>query len=131
MEKTFEHTKKNGVSFTLIPIIPFEDFIEKRYKTWDKFNDLSLKDKEKIFLRWKWGFEDERANEELDLNERQILFLFKDNDLSQEKEAIKFHLECKRNFDSICYRTKLRIGLIYQRNPTTDKLAETFDAREY
>src|SRR3990167_9953273 len=131
MEKIFEHTDIEGTTFTLIPIIRFEDFVIKKYNTLVKFNDLSLKDREKIFLRWKWGFDDDRANEELNLNEKQILFLFKDKDLGELNGVWKFHIEHKQQFDRICYATKSRIGLTYQRNPTIDKLTEVFDASEY
>ena len=130
IERTIEHTEINGVPFALTPIIPFEEWIQIKYGSWDKFNALSRRDKEKIFLRWKWGFTEEGINEGLEVSEKQTLYLFKDSDLSDLSEAIKFHIENKRNFDRICYETKKRIGLIFKSNPLIDKLIDTFDARE-
>lgn len=129
-ERTIEHTEVNGVGFSLIPIIPFEEWIQIRYGSWDKFNALSKKDKGKIFLRWKWGFDKEQNNEELELSEKQTLYLFKDSNLTDLSEPVKFHIEYKRSFDRICYETKKRIGLIFKSNPLVDKLIDTFDARE-
>ncbi len=130
MENTITHTEINGVSFSLIPIVPFEEWIESRYGNLDKFNTLSKKDKYKLFLRWKWGFTDERVNEELDSNEKEILYRFKDSDLNELSEVLKFHLNHKRQFDRICYDTKIKIGLIIKSNPLVDKLIDTFDAKE-
>ena len=126
-----EHKEIDGVSWTLIPIIPFEKWVEARHSGgMDKFKTLSRRDKEKVFLRWKWGWTDERANEGLEITEKTTLYQFKDNDLSEESPTIKFHIEHKRNFNRICYATKQRIGLIFKNNPLVDKLIDTFDAAE-
>lgn len=130
IEQTIEHTEINGVNFSLIPVIPFEEWLQLRYGGMNKFNALSHKDKEKIFLRWKWGFNDERANDGLELSEKQTLYFFKDNDLSKLSEPWKFHIQHKRDFDKICYETKKRIGLIFTSNPLVNKLIDTFDATE-
>lgn len=130
MDRTIEHTEINGTKFALIPIIPFEHWINERYSNFEKFNSLSKKDKEKIFLRWKWGLSDDRINEELDFNEQHALYLLKDNDLSTMKEEVKFHIQQKRIFDRICYETKKRIGIIFTHNPLIDKIIDTFDAKE-
>ena len=125
-----EHKEIDGVSFTLIPIIPFEEWVEKRHSGMEKFKTLSRRDKEKVFLRWKWGFDDARANEGLELSEKQILYQFKEGNLSAENPAIRFHIECKLNFDRVCYETKKRIGLIFKSNPLVNKLVDTFNATE-
>ena len=115
-----------GVSFTLIPIVSFEKWAEEKMGM-NKFEALSKRDKYKIFLRWKWGFFDEKTNEELELSEKEILYRFKDSNLSG---ALKFNLQHKRQFDRICYDTKIKIGLINKPNPLVDKLVKTFDATE-
>ena len=125
-----KHIEIDGTSWTVIPIIPFEEWIQMRYGNWDKFNTLPRKDKEKLFLRWKWGFTDERANESLELSEKATLFQFKDSDLSDLSDAWRFHIQNKRDFDRICYETKKRIGLIFKSNPLVDKIIDTFDAQE-
>lgn len=116
-------------SFCLQKIILFENWVETRFGSMDKFDALSKKDKEKVFLRWKWGFNDERTNEELELNEQGILFRFKDDGLSKFSEGVKFHIENKRQYDRICYETKKRIGLIFQSSPLAEKVAKIFDAK--
>lgn len=129
--RTIEHTEIDGIGFSLISIVPLEEWLQARYGGMDKFDKLSHRDKEKIFLRWKYGFTDEWANEELELTEKQTLFQFKDSDLSDLSEAVKFHIQHKRNFNRICYETKKRIGLIRQKNPLVDKVIQEFDAKEY
>lgn len=129
MIKTIEHTEVGGYGMTLVPIIPFENWLELRFGSVDKFDALSKKDKEKIFLRWKWGFNDERTNEELELSEKLILFQLKDNDLSELSEGVRFYILNKRNFERICFETKKRIGLIFQSNPEVEKLANIFNAK--
>ena len=122
------HTEIEGTKFAFIPIIPFEKWAEGKMGM-KKFDILSHKDKNKIFLRWKWGFEDDITNENLDMSEKASLYLFKDDDLNQLSEAWRFHIQHKRNFDRICYATKGRIGFITKNNPLIDKLVEEFDAR--
>ena len=130
IKRTVEHIEINGVSFSLIPIIPFEEWVEARHGHYEKFISLSHRDKEKIFLRWKWGFNDERMNEGLESSEKATLYQFKDRDLTGESEPWRFHIEHKRDFDRICYETKERIGLIFKPNPLMDKVIDAFDARE-
>ncbi len=127
--REIEHTEIEGARFALIPIIPFEEWAGKKMGM-DKFNALSRRDKEKIFLRWKWGFGDEVANESLEMNEKATLYLFKDSDLNDLSEVYRFHIQGKRRFDRICYETKLRIGLIFKSNPLVDKIVNEFDAIE-
>ena len=125
--KEIEHTEIEGTRFALVPIIPFEKWAEGKMGM-NKFDILSHRDKRKIFLRWKWGFEDDITNENLDMSEKASLYLFKDDDLSQLSEEWRFHIQNKRNFDRICYETKKRIGLITKGNPLVDKLVDAFDA---
>jgi len=124
-----EHKEINGHSFALIPIIPFEDWFTQRIGNMEKFYKLTHKDKEKIFLRWKEGSQDEKANEQLDFSEITTLALFKDGDLSQLRPAWRFHIEQKRNFARICQETKERLGLIETKyNPLVEKIVDTFNA---
>lgn len=124
--KDWKHTEINGTHFTLIPIIPFEQWCSRKYGNMDKFMSLTPKDREKVFLRWKWGHDENMDNESLESSERATLFQFKDADLSTLSEAIRFHIENKLMFDEICEYTKRRIGLIQERNPRIDKVMETF-----
>jgi len=127
---TIGHIEINGVSFSLIPIIPFEEWVEARHGHYEKFISLSRRDKEKIFLRWKWGFNDERINEGLESSEKATLNQFKGRELNGESEPWRFHIEHKRDFDRICYETQKRIGLIFKSDPLVDKLIDDFDARK-
>ena len=56
-------------------IISFETWLQEKYGNLDKFYGLTKKDQEKIFLRYKWGYMDERANEGLEINEQGTLRL--------------------------------------------------------
>ena len=126
--KDWQHTEIEGVNFALFPITPFETWLQENYRKANEFYGLTKKDKEKIFLRYKWGYMDERANEGLEINEQGTLRLFKDADLSQLSEAWKFYIEQKLLFNQICFETKKRIGLIEPYNPLAEKVKQIFES---
>jgi hypothetical protein len=126
-----QHTEIAGMRFCLIPIVQFEEWLVHKHQSLDKFNSLKRDDKEKVFLRWKWGFEDDNVNEALEFSERVTLKQFKDQDISLLPEATRFHVEHKQAFDLICQDIKQRIGLIKVPNPIVDKVADAFEAKEY
>jgi len=130
-ERTIEHIEVEGARYSVIPIVKFEDWLNTRYGGMEKFRALSRKDKDAIFLRWKWGFEDARANEGTEINERSILRLFKDDDLSNVSKLLQFHIGNKRKFDSICEDARDRIGLSYKQDPLVDDISKKFNAKEY
>ena len=115
--KDCQHTDIEGTNFSLLPIIPFETWLQENYKKANEFYKFTKQDKEKIFLRWKWGFMDERANENLEAGEQATIYLFKDAELNQLSETWKFYIEQKLLFNKICIETKKRIGLIEGYNP--------------
>jgi len=126
-----EHKEIDGYWFALIPIIPFEDWFTQRFGKMDKFYQLNRKDKEKIFLRWKWGFLDDRANEQIDFTEIATLNHYKDCDLSKLSEGWRFYIVQKRNFARICQETRKLLGLTeVEYNPLVEKVIETYDGRE-
>ncbi len=82
-----EHIEIEGTGFCLVKIMLFEEWIIKKYHSLEKFNGLQRADKEKVFLRWKWGYEDDTMNDGLEISEKTTLRLFKDQDLSALSET--------------------------------------------
>jgi len=121
-----------GYEFIEKKIILFMEWMNQRFGSYDKFLKLGFKDKEKMFLRWKWGFQDDRANEQCEITEKGILFQFKDADLDAlSSKALAFALKEKRNFDAICFKVRQEIGLYRKDDPMVDRVTKQFDAKEY
>ena len=113
-----KHIEIDNHQFSLISIIPFKDWYIQHFGKMEKFYQLNRRDKEKIFLRWKWGFMDERANEQVDFTEIATLSYYKDCDLSKLPHAWRYHIEQKRNFAWISQETREQLGLTeIQYNP--------------
>lgn len=97
--------------------LSFREWVENRYKDWSAFLELRKKDKEVIFLRWKWGFENENSLRDLETTEQQILHAIREMDISKVDDGIRFYVEKKRRFDRQCYEIKKEIGLAEEPNP--------------
>lgn len=55
-------------------IEPFLDWLSRRIgKTRSEFMKLGIKDREEIFLRWKWGFTNPKANQELQFTRNYLI----------------------------------------------------------
>lgn len=131
-DRAVEHVEIGGYRFSLISIVPFEDWLHRIGRNMNDFMGMSRPDKEQVFLRWKWGFSDPRANEELEISEKRILFQYKESDLEDLNEGTKFHIQKKRDFDQYCFRLRQRLGLAGMvKNATVDKVVKAFGAHEY
>lgn len=120
----------NGMSFTKQKIIPFNNWLKRQKTNMNDLMNLSLKERELIFLRWKWGLSD-AANESLENTEQHILFMIKDWDLTKESDEYRFHFEHKRNFNRICYEIKKQIGLAeLPKDENIEKIKSYFGADE-
>lgn len=115
-----QHVGISGHQFTLINIIPFEDWVVKNYKSFSAFMDLKEKDRETIFLRWKWGLQDE-SSAELESSERQTLRMMHDAKVETMSPGVRYAIENKILFDRYCTDIRRRIGLIKQ---TREELTE-------
>lgn len=127
-----EHIEIEGNSFTILKIISFEEWIRNNYASFDNFMNLKRKDKEVIFLRWKWGLSD-NVNQDLEASETQTLHLIKDFDLSGIKQDVKFYLENKIVFNKYCFHIKGRIGLLElteEDNVLKNKVIDAFEGKE-
>lgn len=127
-----EHTEIEGVSFMLEKIILFEVWIKKNYSSFDSFLNLKDKDKEKIFLRWKWGLSDE-SNPFLESSERHTLHILQGTDLSRLSEALQYYFNNKVAFDKYCKEVREQIGLVYRKTEELPEVAQQalsiFDGR--
>ncbi len=128
MNGTLEHKEVSGTNFTVVHMMPFEEWLKRNGKTMDMLMQLKRPDREKIFLRWKWGFTDDQANEDLELSEKAILRMFQGDDLNELPEATRFHLQMKFKFEAHCQEVKKRIGLIVVHDERLTKIMTMFNA---
>ena len=90
---------KDG-KFTYCVIVkkPFKEYLEQRGTNYGIFLSLKPHEKEKIFLRWKWGFTNDNTNHDLELSRKTILGMTKDvND---------YYFDNMRKFEGYCDRVK-------------------------
>lgn len=106
------HVEIDGISFTLQRYYPFKDYVEKKFGDYDAFLKLKYEDKHKIFLRYKYGFTNPQANEELDATDQYLCSLYLNRDINSiENDGWKFHIRQKLKYQAYCNRVKKEIGL--------------------
>jgi len=100
-------------------IIPFKIWFERK-TTWDNFQKLQYKDKEIIFLRWKWGLSNPEINNSLEEGRKSLMFQIKDMEFGKVDEGLAYYVQTLKDFEILCWKTKKEIGLI---KPTDDELS--------
>lgn len=115
--------EKSGYRYTVIKPTPFKEYIIDRYGSFSTFNMLKFSDKEKIFLRWKYGFTNEDTNRNLEMTDRLLCSQYKDKNLDEVKnEGMRFHMKQKIWYENYCYETKMEIGLLQKKTPITEQV---------
>lgn len=128
-----EHKSVAGMTFFLQKIIPFDVWLKTRYgKSVDAFLGLQRSDKEKVFLRWKWGFSENASNVALEDGEQQTLFMAKDWPCDDPNNPYQYYIGLKRQFDRYCFEVKKQIGIsdIKSDDPQVMAAIETFGGEE-
>lgn len=76
-----------------------------------EFSSLSVKDREKMFLRWKWGSSNDDSNRECESTRRGILGQMTDADISRMDTYERHYWSSAKEFDRICRKYKSEIGI--------------------
>ena len=75
----------------------------------DEFLRLPLKDKRKVFLRWKWGSVSEDVNEDCEMTRRETMNTLKGG-VPAEKACSWYFTQTKQD-EKECYEIQQRIGI--------------------
>ena len=113
------HKELGGYQFTILP--PREDFyrwIEKRGGL-HELTRLKTYEKEKVFLKWKWGFSD-KTNQSLEHQVKERMFLFKDT--IPDNEGLRWFVDNTRNNERICFGIRSSLGLVKVKNEAIDQM---------
>ena len=76
----------NGESLIIERFPDFEQWIETRFGSYSEFLSLKQHEKKKLFLRYKWGFLDNKINEDLESTRKYIIFAVKGREFKDETE---------------------------------------------
>ena len=98
--------------------MPFPEWIDKKYSSYQNFLTLKTQDKERIFLKYKHGLEADYINIGLEINERRMMR----DMVSPEDIAEGGHYASRKAFENYCYEIKKEIGLV-----ATDEQIKTRD----
>lgn len=110
-----EQIQVGKLSFTVIDKPDFTEYITKTYGGYEDFLRLKDKDKEKIFLRWKYGFTSDEANYAIEVTDRQLLALYKMQNINDiQEKGFRYAIQNKLSFEDRCIKIKKEIGLIKQ-----------------
>ena len=104
-----EFYQTGKATFLLKKCLAFQTWIEKKYGSYQQFLNLKDSDKEKLFLRWKWGLSDDNANHNLEHTRRYIMANLED--VEQLPEDIRDYYRIIKRFEDYCYSIKQEIGL--------------------
>src|SRR3990167_11114098 len=114
--ETFEN--EQGRTYTVKKVLPFPEWIDKKYSSYQNFLTLKTQDKERIFLKYKHGLEADYINIGLEINERRMMR----DMVSPEDIAEGGHYASRKAFENYCYEIKKEIGLV-----ATDEQIKTRD----
>lgn len=117
-------------SFAIKKITPFRVWIEQKYRSYNDFNNLPIKGKEEIFLRWKHGFTNLATNEAVENTDISILHQIRDLDLDSIDSGLKYYFQQKKNTQGRCYETKTELGLICPAETEIEESAEIQKVKE-
>lgn len=113
------------ITFITEPKLNFYQWLTKNFGSVDAFMKLKYKDKEKIFLRWKWSLSDE-ANYNLEMSRQSLLHMIENTESKDDSYADYFDKINK--FNKECIKIKESIGLVKQQPDIyTKKVLNAFD----
>ena len=99
------------------PMPKFENYISTKYGSYDAFLRLKTTDKEKIFMKYKWGHENDSSNFALEAGRKVLMQLLKSYDPSQDKnEERGLFIKHLREWEQYCFEVKKDIGLVQMRD---------------
>ena len=100
-----------GITCTVRKMPPFFDWIRKKYGSLEEFKKLKPNQKDKIFLRWKWGSENDNANESAEATRKMLLKTIKDALPDKMTEFSRWYWDKQREWEERCSGIKDTIGL--------------------
>lgn len=129
-----EQIEIDGYQCTSVKRIDFFEWLRDSFKrSIDEFLRLPLKDRRKIFLRWKWGSLSEDANEDCEITRRGTIGMFKDG-FPVAKAGNWYYSQIKQD-EKDCYEIQERIGIVVEKDrfnkvdEEVNKVAREFGGR--
>ena len=89
----------------------FWKYIEHRFNGRKEVMRLTADNKRKLFLKWKHGFENPVANEEIESTKRMLYFRDKDIPLNLISKNLKQWIKNEREFESYCTAIESQFGM--------------------
>jgi len=104
-----QHIKVGKYGYTVVKKMDFFRWanIRKGLKT-DEVRILRPKDKEKLFLTWKWGFTNDNTNYELESSRRDMM-------MSVDRNTDDFYLREIIDWENWCFDIKRELGLVEEK----------------
>lgn len=109
--------------------VDFWEYVDKKGVDHNTFIGFEFKNKEEIFLRWKWGFSVHGSNVDCEMTRRSLVrdMVMLDPNKFKDQDVQKYWSGVVR-FEEKCRQIKTEIGLIYDKgvaqNPEVKKLTE-------
>ena len=100
----------------------FSEYIDTKYGGYDTFLRLKTSDKEKIFLKYKWG-QSEDCNHSLETTRKAIMYTIKDVTEDPNEERKEYFVQV-RTWEDYCYTVKSDIGLIQPKETPDNELLD-------
>ena len=113
-----EIVEKGGNSCAVIKKQPFWNYAGNR----SEFMRLNIKDREKVFLRWKHGSKDYEANLAVELTDKYLIERITQENISTMKEFDKWYWTMEKKWWERCKEIRQEIGLISEKTKTRDLL---------
>jgi len=120
-----DHWEIDGYSFTVVKAEPFRHYINRKYGDMDSFLSLKFKDKNRIFLQWKYGFGSYETNIAIEITDRYLYHHYKNTDT--DNEGLKFHIRQKIWYEEYCLDIKRDIGLLERKREVIKEVKELAD----
>jgi len=102
-----EILQKGGRNCTIIKKNPFWEYVGNR----PEFMRLSIKDREKVFLRWKHGGQNHDSNLAVEYTDQYLLGRITDENIKIMNEFDKWFWTNEKEWWAKCHAIKVEIGI--------------------
>lgn len=103
------HIVKGGYSFIVKHHEDFFEWLKRSHGSPTEFMALKPSSREKVFLRWKWGFTADEVNAELESTRRATLRSI--DGMVFNNDGVKFYYDLMCRFEAECNKVRSKIGL--------------------
>lgn len=104
-----QHIKVGKYCYTVVAKMDFFRWANvRRGLKMDEVTALRHKDKEKLFLTWKWGFTNDNTNYELESSRRDMM-------MSIDRTTDDFYFKEIIKWENLCFEIKKQLGLAQEK----------------